>query len=303
MRSYLTHLECSDLDCGRTYSPQEEQHLCSCGAPLLARYDLPALAREVSHEGVAARPWRDGLWRYAELLPGIDASNRVVLGEGLTPLLPVAWLGAELGLQVWIKDESLNPTGTFKARGAALGVSMARALGARTIALPTAGKAGAAWAAYGARGGLEVVVAMPRDGPELTKQEVRLYGGRLLLVDGLISDAGRWIAEGIRAEGWYDAGTFREPYRLEGKKTLGLEIAEQLSWQPPDVILYPTGGGVGLLGLWKAFAELRTLDWLDPGRPLPRLVVVQSSGCAPVVRAWQEGADSVAFWEGASTVA
>jgi threonine synthase len=303
MRNYLTHLECSERACGKTFDAREEHHLCSCGAPLLAKYDLRALAREVSRAEVAARPWRDGIWRYAELLPGIDAGSRVSLGEGLTPLLPVEGLGAALGLLVWIKDESLNPTGTFKARGAALGVSMARALGARSIALPTAGNAGAAWAAYGARAGLEVVVAMPADAPPLTQQEVRLYGARLHLVDGLIGEAGRWIAEGVRAEGWYDAGTFREPYRLEGKKTLGLEIAEQMGWRTPDVILYPTGGGVGLLGLWKAFVELRTLGWVDPEGPLPRLVVVQSSGCAPVVRAWQEGADRVAFWEGASTVA
>jgi threonine synthase len=206
----------------------------------------------------------------------------------------------EIGL--WLKDEGLNPTGTFKARGAAVGVSRARALGAQTIALPTAGNAGAAWSAYGACAGLRVVVAMPRDAPALTQQEVEMYGARLHLVDGLISDAGAWIAERIREEGWYDAGTFREPYRLEGKKTLGLEIAEQLGWQAPDVILYPTGGGVGLLGLWKAFDELRELGWLS-GVTTPRLVVVQSTGCAPVVRAWEEGAEATTFWHAAHTVA
>ncbi|MBF6592800.1 MAG: threonine synthase, partial [Ktedonobacterales bacterium] len=243
------------------------------------------------------------LWRYAELLPVARVDERVSLGEGATPLLPLPWLSAELDAQVWLKDEGLNPTGSFKARGAAVGVSRARALGARTIALPTAGNAGAAWAAYGARAGVSVVVAMPRDAPPLTRQEVRLYGARLHLVDGLISDAGRWVAEGVRDEGWYDASTFKEPYRLEGKKTLGLEIAEQLDWNPPDVILYPTGGGVGLIGLWKAFAELRALGWMTADRPAPRLVVVQAAGCAPVVRAWEAGATTTAFWEGAATVA
>ena len=218
-------------------------------------------------------------------------------------MLHMDWLTEELGAKVWLKDEGLNPTGTFKARGAAVGVSMAQQLGAKTIALPTAGNAGAAWAAYGAKAGITVVVAMPKDAPPLTQQEVELYGARLHLVDGLISDAGKWVAEGVRTEGWYDASTFKEPYRLEGKKTLGLEIAEQLNWQPPDVILYPTGGGVGLLGLWKAFQELSALGWIDPSLRPPRLVVVQASGCAPVVKAWQAGVMQTEFWEGASTIA
>jgi threonine synthase len=219
------------------------------------------------------------------------------------PLLPLPPFASELDLQIWVKDEGLNPTGSFKARGAAVGVSRARELGARTLALPTAGNAGAAWAAYGARAGLPVVVAMPRDAPQLTQREVQLYGARLHLVDGLISDAGTWINEQIRAEGWYDASTFKEPYRLEGKKTLGLEIAEQLNWQPPDIILYPTGGGVGLIGLWKAFQELRALGWIPDDRPAPRLVAVQAAGCAPVVRAWDAHADTTDFWQGAETIA
>src|SRR5436305_787007 len=260
MRSYLTHLECAD--CGETLASNVEQHRCNCGGILLARYDLAGLARDVPRDQIESRPWNDGLWRYAELLPVGDVARRVSLGEGATPLLPLDWLGRELGIEAWMKDEGLNPTGTFKARGAAVGVSMARALGARTIALPTAGNAGAAWAAYGARAGLPVVVAMPKDAPPSTQQEVHLYGARLHLVDGLISDAGSWVAEGVSREGWYDASTFKEPYRLEGKKTLGLEIAEQLAWHAPDVILYPTGGGVGLIGLWKAFEELRALGWL-----------------------------------------
>jgi threonine synthase len=301
--TYLTHLECSNPSCGKSHSAEVEQHLCDCGAILLARYDLGRIAAEVPREHISARPWNDGLWRYAELLPVANLSERVSLGEGATPLLHLHRLSNELNIHAWMKDEGLNPTGTFKARGAAVGVSMAKRLGARTIALPTAGNAGAAWAAYGARADLEVVVAMPKDAPPLTQQEVRLYGARLHLVDGLISDAGAWVAAQIRELGWYDASTFKEPYRLEGKKTLGLEIAEQMAWDSPDVILYPTGGGVGLLGLWKAFQELRTLGWVSADKPMPRLVVVQSSGCAPVVRAWESGADTSQFWEGAQTIA
>ena len=300
-QSYLTGLECAD--CGRVLPAGEEQHRCACGGILLARYDLAALGRAVPRAQVAARPATAGLWRYAELLPPAAPEARVTLGEGGTPLLPLAWLGAELDIHVWLKDEGLNPTGTFKARGAAVGVTQARLLGARTLALPTSGNAGAAWAAYGARAGLPVVVAMPRDAPPATQQEVRLYGGQLHLVDGLISDAGAWVAARVAAEGWYDASTFKEPYRLEGKKTLGLEIAEQLDWVAPDVILYPTGGGVGLIGLWKAFDELRALGWVAPEGPAPRLVAVQATGCAPVVRAWEAGSATTAFWDGAQTVA
>ena len=300
--SYLTHLECSQ--CGHSHPADVEQHLCAkCSGILLARYDLPRLSKEVSRDSVQARPWSGGLWRYAELLPVTKPSDRVSLGEGATPMLNLDWLSEEIGTEVWLKDEGLNPTGTFKARGAAVGVSSARVLGAKAIALPTAGNAGAAWAAYGARAGIPMVVAMPKDAPPLTQQEVLFYGARLHLVDGLISDAGKWVAEGVREHGWYDASTFKEPYRLEGKKTLGLEIAEQLGWQIPNVILYPTGGGVGLLGLWKAFQELRALGWTDADKPLPRLVVVQASGCAPVVRAWEAGLGQTTFWEGASTIA
>ncbi len=299
--TYLTHLRCAD--CDLTYSPDNERHLCSCGGILLASYDLERMRSEVPRSRIKSRPWYDGLWRYFELLPVQDPANRVSLGEGATPLLPIEWLSSELGLDLLLKDEGLNPTGTFKARGAALGVSRAKELGARTIALPTAGNAGAAWSAYGARAGIPVVVAMPKDAPSLTQQEVVTYGARLHLVDGLISDAGKWIAEGVAREGWYDASTFKEPYRLEGKKTLGLEIAEQSGWSAPDAILYPTGGGVGLLGLWKAFNELRALGWLSDDRPLPRLVAVQSTGCAPVVQAWESGADHTEFWKGAQTLA
>jgi threonine synthase len=298
---YLTHLECTD--CSATYEASVEQHRCACGGVLLARYDLARVAREVPRKQIAARSWSAGLWRYAELLPVERPEDRVTLGEGATPLLPVERLSVELGAEVWLKDEGLNPTGSFKARGAAVGVARAKALGAQTLALPTAGNAGAAWAAYGARAGLPVVVAMPKDAPALTQREVALYGARLHLVDGLISDAGAWVAEGVLEHGWYDASTFKEPYRLEGKKTLGLEIAEQLGWRAPDVILYPTGGGVGLIGLWKAFSELRALGWLDDEQPVPRLVAVQAAGCAPVVRAWEASETATAFWEGAQTIA
>jgi threonine synthase len=299
--SYFTHLQCAD--CDLIYFPDIEQHLCTCGGILLAHYDLETIRREVPLSRIESRPWHTGFWRYAELLPVRDPANRVVLGEGTTPVLSLAGLFADLELDLWLKDEGLNPTGTFKARGAAMGVSRARELGVHTIALPTAGNAGAAWAAYGARAGIPVVVAMPKDAPPLTQQEVLNYGARLHLVDGLISDAGKWIAEGVLRDGWYDASTFKEPYRLEGKKTLGLEIAEQFNWDPPEVILYPTGGGVGLLGLWKAFNELRALGWILANKPLPRLVVVQSTGCAPVVRAWEADATRTEFWQGAQTIA
>jgi threonine synthase len=300
-RTYLSHLEC--VVCGATSVATVEQHRCSCGGILLARYDLARLAADVPRTVVAGRAWSDGLWRYAELLPVVERAERVSLGEGATPLLELAWLSAELDATIWLKDEGLNPTGTFKARGAAVGVARARELGARALALPTAGNAGAAWAAYGARAGLPVVVAMPQDAPPLTQRAVRLAGARLHLVEGLISDAGAWIAQRAQSEGWYDASTFNEPYRVEGKKTLGLEIAEQLGWQAPDVILAPTGGGVGLIGLWKAFDELAALSWLAPDARPPRLVVVQAAGCAPVARAWEAGAPATAFWEGAQTVA
>jgi threonine synthase len=300
---YMTHLECAE--CATTFDASVEQHRCVCGGILLARYDLDRLAREVPRERIAARSWSSGLWRYAELLPVERPEDRVTLGEGATPLLPVAWLSAEFGAEVWLKDEGLNPTGTFKARGAAVGVSRAKQLGATTIALPTAGNAGAAWAAYGARAGLPVVVAMPMDALPLTQQEVRRYGAQLHLVEGTIADAGDWLNQwsaDVRID-VYNASTFKEPYRLEGKKTLGLEIAEQLGWCAPDVILYPTGGGVGLIGLWKAFAELRALGWLAQEQLVPRLVAVQAEGCAPVVRAWEAGETATTFWEGAQTIA
>ena len=227
----------------------------------------------------------------------------MTLGEGATPLLPVAWLSAELGAEVWLKDEGLNPTGSFKARGAAVGVARAKALGAQTLALPTAGNAGAAWAAYGARAGLPVVVAMPKDAPALTQREVALYGARLHLVDGLISDAGAWVAERRARRRLVRREHLQRAVSPGGQEDARAGDRRAAGWRAPDVILYPTGGGVGLIGLWKAFAELRALGWLDDGQPAPRLVAVQAAGCAPVVRAWEAGETTTAFWEGAQTVA
>ncbi len=301
MPSYLAFLECPA--CQRRYAADQIKHLCDCGSLVLPRYDLDRLAAEVARDRVAARPRSLGVWRFAELLPVSDPAHYLTLGEGATPIMPLGWLSRELEIDAWLKDEGLNPTGTFKARGAAVGVARAKELDVTTIALPTAGNAGAAWAAYGARAGVPVVVAMPQDAPPITQREVRLYGARLHLVEGLISDAGAWVAAQCAREGWYDASTFKEPYRVEGKKTMGLEIAEHFDWTLPDVILYPTGGGVGLVGLWKAFGELRDLGWLPRDAPMPRLVVVQAEGCAPVVRAWEQQAAATVFWEGARTVA
>ena len=242
------------------------------------------------------------MWRYREFLPVGDPAHIISLGEGWTPMLHLATLGAEMGLpHLYLKDEGLNPTGTFKARGAAAGISKARELGITEVAMPTAGNAGGAWAAYGARAGMQVHVAMPADAPDITKAECRAYGASLTLVDGLISDAGRIIAEGVQQHGWFDVSTLKEPYRIEGKKTMGLEIAEQFGWQLPDVILYPAGGGVGIIGIWKAIQELWEIGWVTD--PAPRLTVVQAEGCAPIVRAFERGADESEFWQGAQTIA
>ena len=298
MPSFVTHLACPR--CGRRHDPRVPQNLCSCGSPLLVEYDLEAVGADVTKEAVAARP--PDMWRYRELLPVGDPADAVSLGEGCTPLLRPSELGARIGIPgLRVKDDGLNPTGTFKARGASCGISMARALGIEEVALPSAGNAGAAWACYGAAAGITVHVAMPRDAPAIAKLECGLYGAELTLVDGLISDAGRLIAEGIAEHGWFDASTLKEPYRIEGKKTLGLEIAEQLGWRSPNAVVYPAGGGVGLIGIWRAFAQLSALGWIQ-GRP-PRLVVTQAEGCAPLVKAFAEGKDVSEYWEGATTIA
>ena len=297
---FLTHLECPR--CGATHDADRPANLCGCGSPLLARYDLDAVRAAVSPGDVARR--RADLWRYRELLPVRDDAHVVTFGEGWTPLLPAARYGASIGLPgLLVKDEGLVPTGSFKARGAAVGVSRARELGLRHVAMPTNGNAGAAWATYAARAGMRATIAMPRSAPAITRAEVLAAGGELILVDGVISDAGRRIATVVDGAGGavFDAGTLREPYRLEGKKTMGYELCEQLGWRVPDVVIYPTGGGVGLIGIHKALLELRALGWI--GDRLPRLVAVQSTGCAPIVRAFAAGSRRAEPWADARTVA
>jgi threonine synthase len=291
--STLSHLECSA--CGTRYEADRLQNLCRCGHPLLARYDLAAVA--VRPAEIAAR--RPGLWRWAELLPVRDPARRITLGEGDTPLLD---LGGSSAGSVLVKDEGRNPTGSFKARGAAVGASRARELGARHVALPTNGNAGAAWSAYGRRAGLTVTVAVPAGAPAVTRSEALATGAGTAVVAGLIGDAGAMVARAVAArDGWFDVSTLKEPYRVEGKKTMGLELAEQLGWRAPDVVVYPTGGGVGLIGIAKAFAELRELGWLTG--PATRFVAAQSSGCAPVVRAFEAGAETTQPWPEPRTVA
>lgn len=296
--SFLSHLECPK--CGQHLDAAAPQNLCPCGSPLLVRYDLAAAGRAMQKERAARRA--RGVWRFEELLPNDDPSLRVELGEGDTPLLRLPRLGEALGLgRLMLKDEGLSPTGTFKARGAAVGVTRARELGIKTIAMPTAGNAGGAWAAYCARAGLEIHVVMPVDAERAAMQEVFLTAGRLYLVDGLISEAGQIVGRAVKRHGWFDASTLKEPYRIEGKKTMGFEIAEQLAWEVPDVLLYPCGGGVGLIGIWKAFDELEAIGWIGSKRP--RLVAVQAAGCAPIVRAFEAGATESQFWDDAETIA
>jgi threonine synthase len=303
--SYFASLECS-VPCGAdALDPRRRHHLCRCGAPLLARYDLPAIRRAWARESLASR--EPSMWRYREVLPLLAVDGRletpVTLGEGWTPLLPAQRLGAALGLdRLLIKDESLNPTNSFKARGLSAAVTRAAHLGAGVLSIPTAGNAGNALAAYAARAGLSARVFMPRDAKPPFVRECELYGADVTLVDGLITDAGRLAAERGTAEGWYDVSTLKEPYRIEGKKTMGYELAEQLGWRLPDWIIYPTGGGTGMVGMWKAFDEMAALGWIDPDRR-PRMVTVQASGCAPIVRAFHAGQDRAAPWEGAATVA
>jgi threonine synthase len=296
--SYATDLSCAR--CGRRYSRREPQNLCECGGPLLVEYDLQAAARSEDRDSIARRA--PTMWRYRELLPVDDPSNVVTLGEGLTALLPAKRLGRGIGLpDLWVKDDGLNPTGTFKARGASCGISMARELGIREVAIPTAGNAGGAWACYGAAAEVLVHVAMPADAPEINQLECRLFGAVLTLVDGLISDAAAAIATGVKEHGWFDVSTFKEPYRVEGKKTLGFEIAEQLEWRMPDAVVCPVGGGVGIIGIWLALRQLREIGWVEGA--MPRLIAVQSEGCAPIVRALEDGRDETEPWPDARTIA
>ena len=304
-RSYLTHLECTA--CDLRHDADQLQTVCTaCGKVLFARYDLNSIRQAVMPREFASRRW--DMWRYWELMPVRDAANVISLGEGLTPLVRLRKeatrkLGFERG-QLELKDEGLNPTASFKARGLSAAISRARELGARSIALPSAGNAGSAAAAYAAAGGLEAHLAMPRDVPELNRVEAEVYAADVTLVDGLISDAGRLIREQAPRNGWFDVSTLREPYRQEGKKTMGIELAEQGGWGEaclPDIIVYPTGGGTGIVGMRKAFDELEALTWI--GRARPKMIVVQAEGCAPIVRAFQQGARIAEPWQNAQTIA
>jgi threonine synthase len=297
MVSALTHLECSA--CGERYDADVAQNLCRDGKPLLARYDLAAAARTLT--AAALRQREPSLWRYAELLPLRDQTNRVSLGETMTPLLALPRTGARHGLDLYVKDEGLLPTATFKARGAAVGVSRAKELGITAFAMPTNGNAGGAWAAYAARAGMKAHLVMPQSAPHVNRLESVMTGADVHLVDGLISDAGKIVARAVARGGVFDASTLKEPYRIEGKKTMGFELAEQFGWSVPDVIVYPTGGGVGLIGIDKALRELHALGLIDA--KMPRMVAVQSTGCAPIVRAFEAGAKESQFWENARTVA
>jgi len=299
--SYLTHLECS-VPCGAPpRDPRGPHHLCSCGLPLVARYDLAAAARSWRRESLAGRA--PDMWRYRELMPLADGEQPVTLGEGFTPLVHAARLGRSLGLsRLYIKDESLNPTNSFKARGLSAAVTKARTVGARVLSVPSAGNAANAMAAYAARAGLEAKVFMPKDVKVPFIRECELYGADVTLVDGLITDAGRVAAERGAPLGWYDVSTLKEPYRIEGKKTMGYELAEQLDWRWPDWIIYPTGGGTGIVGMWKAFEEIETLGWVPRGRR-PKMVSVQAEHCAPIIRAFEQGAERAEMWQNARTCA
>jgi len=298
--SFLVNLECSG--CGKIFSSDQVHTFCpDCQSPLLARYDLPAVRRQIDRDAIRRRP--RGMWRWHELLPVMQPQNFVCLGEGDTALLPVPNIGSRLGLtNLYVKDESSNPTGSFKARGLSAAVSKAKELGIQKVIIPTAGNAGGAMAAYAARAGIQALIYMPKDTPRANILESRMAGAQVVLVDGIISDAAGMAGMKAKAEGWFDLSTFKEPYRVEGKKIMGYELAEAFNWELPDVIIYPTGGGTGLVGMWKAFEELEALGWLrDTKRP--RMVSVQAEGCAPVVKAFETGASFCDFWLNSHTLA
>jgi threonine synthase len=298
MTSCLTHLECAWT--GEHYPADRLQNLSAAGKPLLARYDLDAARAALPRE--ALRDRQPTLWRYAELLPVQNPAHRLSLGEGFTPLIHLARLGQMLGLPyLYAKDESANPTNSFKARGLCVAISRALELGAEAVAIPTAGNAGSAMAAYAAQAGIPAYIFVPRDVPAPFLAEMRALGARITLVDGLITDCARLVKEGVEQGRWFDVSTLKEPYRVEGKKTMGYEIAEQMGWSLPDVIVYPTGGGTGIVGMWKAFDEMERLGWIGSQRP--RLVSVQSTGCAPIVRAFEQGAETAEVWQNAATIA
>lgn len=296
--SYATHLYCPK--CGKTYNINEVNHLCACGSPLLVAYDLEKAKKQFTKETLKDRD--QNLWRYREILPVFDDKNIVTLGEGYTPLLHLERAGEKSDIKnLYLKDEGIIPTGTFKARGAAVGISKAKELGVETITMPTNGNAGAAWSIYGAKAGIKSVIIMPEDAPSITRNECAAAGADLYLVKGLISDCGKIVARDVKQYGWYDSSTLKEPYRIEGKKTMGLEIAEQFNWQLPDVILYPTGGGVGIIGIYKALTELQELGFVSG--PLPRLVAVQAEGCAPIVKAFEAHKAESEFYKESKTIA
>jgi threonine synthase len=296
--TFVTHLECSAT--GEHYAADEVHNLSRAGKPLLVRYDLEGVRNALTKAALAGRP--EDLWRYRELLPVRKAADVVSLGEAMTPLVRLPRIAAKLGVEeVLVKDEGRLPTGSFKARGVALAVSMAKALGIRHMAMPTNGNAGAALAAYASRAGIRTTIFCPDDTPEVNVSEIDLQGARVWRVNGLIDDCGKIVGEGKAKAGWFDVSTLKEPYRIEGKKTMGLELAEQLGWDVPDVIFYPTGGGTGLIGMWKAFAELEAIGFIGPKRP--RMVAVQASGCAPMVRAYEQGEEHAPRWEDAATIA
>jgi threonine synthase len=285
--------------CGNTFEPKRLMNVCECGAPLLVQYDFGAIRSRWQKDDLKIGP--NNMWRYSPVLPA-DAREAVTLQEGWTPLIRALALEREIGAKnVWIKDEARNPTDSFKARGLSCAVTMAQKLGARKVAIPSAGNAASALAAYAAKAGLEANIFMPADVPQANFIECKSYGATVTLVDGLISDCGCAVTEGKQRESWFEVSTLKEPYRIEGKKTMGYELAEQLDWHLPDAIIYPCGGGVGLIGMWKAFDELQRLGWINHQRP--KMISVQAKGCAPITRAFEEGAESSEFWRDAYTVA
>ena len=293
----LTHLECSL--CKRKFEAGKVHNLCDCGGPLLVRYDLDKARQSWRRDDVAKGP--NSMWRYSPLLPPRPESI-VSLGEGMTPLVRTPRLGARVGSgDLWVKDEGLNPTGSFKARGLSCAVSMAVELGIKKVAIPSAGNAASAMAAYAAAAGIESHIFMPQDVPQSNYIECKAFGSKVTLVDGLISDCAKIVNAGRETEGWFDVSTLKEPYRIEGKKTMGYELAEQMGWELPDVIFYPTGGGVGIIGMWKAFEEMEAMGWIGAKRP--KMIAVQVEGCQPVVRAFERGEARSQFWDNAHTVA
>src|SRR3989440_11356189 len=296
--TFVTHLECSIT--GDRYEADTLHNLSKAGKPLLVRYDLAGVRQALTKDALKQRP--DGLWKWRELLPVRKAENIVSLGEDATPLISLPKLANKLGGgEIIVKDEGRLPTGSFKARGLVMAVSMAKALGIKHMAMPTNGNAGAALAAYASRCGIRTTIFCPEDTPEVNVSEIALQGASVYRVNGLIDDCGKIVAEGKAKVGWFDTSTLKEPYRIEGKKTMGLELAEQLGWELPDVILYPTGGGTGLIGMWKAFAELEAIGFI--GKKRPRMVAVQAAGCAPMVRAYEQGVEHAERWEDAHTIA